>query len=186
MLNDQPGAERVARSPAGLVIHVSTSPSEVAFLCDVTDRDAFAEHCQVPVPEPLNTTYVTAWLSDLPVGHLYVKWDGSTDHEVRSRIPPRTPELSNVSVWPPTWRSSGIGRALVHAAEAVVKARGFEQVGMGVEVTNERARRLYERLGYRDWGSGVYHDQWAEAAEDGTEVFHVDPCTYLVKKLSRP
>jgi GNAT superfamily N-acetyltransferase len=185
MVNDQPGAERGARSPAGLVIHVSTSASEVAVLGDVTDPDAFAEHCKVPMPEPLNTSYVTAWLSDLPVGHLYVKWDGSTDHEVRFRIP-RTPELSNVSVWPPTWRSGGIGRALVGAAETVVKARGFEQVGLGVEVTNERARRLYENLGYRDWGFGIYHDQWAEAAEDGTEVLHVDPCNYLVKKLIRP
>ena len=30
------------------------------------------------------------------------------------------------------------------------------QVGLGVEVTNERERRLYERLGYLDRGHGVY------------------------------
>lgn len=42
----------------------------------------------------------------------------------------------------------GIGRHLILAAEAVARAAGFRIAEMGVEKDNERARHLYERLGY--------------------------------------
>jgi ribosomal protein S18 acetylase RimI-like enzyme len=48
----------------------------------------------------------------------------------------------------PELRSRGIGTALMAAAEELVSSRGFGAIVLGVEDSNPRARRLYERLGY--------------------------------------
>ena len=45
-------------------------------------------------------------------------------------------------------RRRGIGTALMHAAEELVRSRGFHAIVLGVEDSNPEARRLYERLGY--------------------------------------
>ena len=55
-------------------------------------------------------------------------------------------------------------------------------MGIGVEVTNTGARRLYERLGYEPWGDVI--DEWNEVDSEGNvTVIHHDPCVYLVKTL---
>jgi len=130
-----------------------------------------------------NTTFLIAFAGSEPVGHLNLRWLGTNEAEVRAYVT-ETPELSQISVWPPEMQSQGIGTRMITAAEAMITDRGHGQVGLGVEVTNERARRLYERLGYLDWGHGVYRDRWAEVDEDGNEVAHEDPCVYLLKRLS--
>lgn len=45
-------------------------------------------------------------------------------------------------------QSHGIGTALMAAAEEQVCSRGLGAIILGVEDSNPRARRLYERLGY--------------------------------------
>ncbi|HEX7048874.1 MAG TPA: GNAT family N-acetyltransferase [Longimicrobiales bacterium] len=49
----------------------------------------------------------------------------------------------------PIFRRKGIGTRLLHAAETVLRRRGFARAEIGVEKDNHDARRLYERLGYR-------------------------------------
>jgi ribosomal protein S18 acetylase RimI-like enzyme len=49
----------------------------------------------------------------------------------------------------PERRSRGIGTALMTAAERLVRSRGYGAIVLGVEDSNPRARRLYERHGYR-------------------------------------
>ncbi len=49
----------------------------------------------------------------------------------------------------PLVRSYGIGSRLIARAEDVLRRRGYDTAEVGVEVGNEDARRLYERLGYR-------------------------------------
>ncbi len=53
----------------------------------------------------------------------------------------------------PWLRRLGIGTRLMRAAEALLRARGFERAELGVEKENEAARRFYERLGYRQVGA---------------------------------
>ena len=49
------------------------------------------------------------------------------------------------------WRGHGIGRALLQ--HAVERCRGkFEIVELQVFVTNARARKIYESVGFRSWG----------------------------------
>ena len=47
------------------------------------------------------------------------------------------------------FQGQGIGTSLVRAVEALAAERGYSAVELGVEDSNPRARRLYERLGYR-------------------------------------
>src|SRR5919197_2145994 len=46
-------------------------------------------------------------------------------------------------------RGLGLGTRLIAEAEARIKQRGLTHALIGVEDDNPRARRLYERLGYR-------------------------------------
>ncbi len=48
----------------------------------------------------------------------------------------------------PGYRERGIGRELMAAALDASRARGLEKVELGVFADNERARRLYERMGF--------------------------------------
>jgi ribosomal protein S18 acetylase RimI-like enzyme len=52
----------------------------------------------------------------------------------------------------PGRRGQGIGTALMDAAEAAAAALGFAAVEVGVEKSNERARRFYQRRGYEPAG----------------------------------
>ncbi|MGD0575292.1 MAG: GNAT family N-acetyltransferase [Anaerolineales bacterium] len=61
------------------------------------------------------------------------------------------------------YQSQGIGRQLIHAAEAHLRQRGMRLATIGVAKSNARAQRLYERLGYRvlgeDEGRWTYLDE---------------------------
>lgn len=63
----------------------------------------------------------------------------------------KRPLLWAIRVFPPL-QGRGIGSALMRRAEALAKARGAEEVELGVECDNEGARRFYERLGYEPAG----------------------------------
>ena len=99
------------------------------------------------------SSYLIAWQNGVPVGHLNLKWEGSGTQV--SQYLPGTPELNAIGVWPPSMRS----------------------------LDNPRAKELYEKNGYKDWGHGEYFDRWTEKDSKGNEIQHDDPCYYLVKNL---
>jgi ribosomal protein S18 acetylase RimI-like enzyme len=45
-------------------------------------------------------------------------------------------------------QGQGVGRRLMDAAESWAKSRGYRRITLNVFTQNERARQLYERLGY--------------------------------------
>jgi ribosomal protein S18 acetylase RimI-like enzyme len=53
----------------------------------------------------------------------------------------------------PELRGRGIGTTLMHAADGLVCSRGLRAIVLGVEDSNTRARRLYERLGYEPFAT---------------------------------
>jgi len=126
--------------------------------------------------------YLVAWEGEVPVGHLYLTWGGSDQVEVQQHLQ-ACPELSAIWVWPAEKRSLGIGKKLIAQAEELVRSRGYARVGLGVGVANERARELYERLGYKDWGYGINNNHYTNFKADGTPVEHVNPRHYLLKEL---
>jgi hypothetical protein len=50
-------------------------------------------------------------------------------------------------------------------------------------VDNPGARRLYERLGYADWGNGTIVETWVERDRDGPPVRVSERLHVLVKAL---
>ena len=87
------------------------------------------------------------------------------------------PYLWAVRVFPPL-QGSGLGRALMQAAERHAAAAGAHEIELGVEPENPGARRFYEGLGYRPAGSReevVRHGP-------GGEVVRFDPHQIVLRK----
>ena len=57
-------------------------------------------------------------------------------------------------------RSRGIGRALLAAAEDAARGRGAASLRLELRKDNHAAARLYEKMGYR--GFGTYLDYYAD------------------------
>src|SRR5262245_537898 len=125
--------------------------------------------------------YLVAWQGSAPVGHGLIHWPGPRNAAVREHLPD-CPEIFMLGV-PEALRSQGIGRALIARLEKVAAARGKRCIGLGVAVTNPRARSLYERLGYREVGAPSYVDRWYWVDPSGMERVEEDPCVFLVKAL---
>ncbi len=117
-------------------------------------------------------TYLVAWDGDEPVGHAHVAWTGG---EVGA------PEVQDVFVLEGR-RRSGVATALMAEAERLAAGEGHDRIGVGHSVENEAARRLYERLGYRDAGLPSRRVQGTIEIR-GRPVEVDDTIVYLVKDL---
>lgn len=80
------------------------------------------------------------------------------------------------------WRGHGIGQSLVTAAENQLRQRGYTTAVIAVAKTNERAQRLYQRLGYRIFSEdpGV----WVFTDADGRQQRVEEPAWLLEKTLA--
>jgi GNAT superfamily N-acetyltransferase len=124
---------------------------------------------------------LVAWLDDRPVGDVYLDCEPAKEPEVRRHLP-GVPVLDHLEVAGP-FQGRGIGSALIHAAEATARQLGHERIALGVGLDNPKARRLYERLGYIDWGHGTVVGNWVEHPDDGPPVTLSEVCDMLVKRL---
>jgi ribosomal protein S18 acetylase RimI-like enzyme len=117
-------------------------------------------------------TYLVAWDDEEPVGHAHVAWE-------RTKL--GVPEIQDVYVLPDC-RRRGVATALNTAAERAAASRGHERISLGVGIANVGARRLYERLGYRD--AGIAPQRIAGTIVIRGEPVEVDDTLlYLVKEL---
>jgi len=82
----------------------------------------------------------------------------------------------------PALQSCGIGTLLIRAAERRIRLRGLQRAELGVEISNPRARVLYEKLGYAAYGSEP--DSWDQEAPDGTVTRYETVLTLMRKELS--
>ena len=74
---------------------------------------------------------------------------------------------------------------MILAGEKEARKRSVPTVGLAVEVRNDGARRLYERLGYAMWAQGLVIDRWTQRGNDGQVLGeHADECFYLTKRLA--
>ena len=62
-------------------------------------------------------------------------------------------------------------------------AHGFGTVGLGVDIGNTAARRLYFAEGYEESGTGQFVVSYPYIDENGIERQAHETCTYLVKRL---
>jgi len=94
------------------------------------------------------------------------------------------PEISDLNVLP-CYQNKGIGTDLLDACEAIIKERGYTQVGLGVGMTADygSAQRLYVRLGYVPDGNGLHYKNKPVHYNDKVDVDD-DLVLYLSKTLS--
>jgi GNAT superfamily N-acetyltransferase len=124
---------------------------------------------------------LVAWLEGRPAGEVFLDRGPAKEPEVRRHLP-GVPQLDHLEV-PGPFQGRGIGTALIHAAEATARQLGYERIALGVGLDNPKARRLYERLGYADWGHGTVVGTWVEHPDDGPPVTLSEVCDMLVKRL---
>jgi ribosomal protein S18 acetylase RimI-like enzyme len=124
---------------------------------------------------------MVAWLGLTPVGHVLIRWE--PEDPLRSALP-GIPAIESLWV-KPEHQSQGIGSRLMERAEDVARERGYDRVTLGVGIDNERARRLYDRRGYREAGIERCHVEWPYLDERGEERTGGEICTYLVRTLTR-
>jgi ribosomal protein S18 acetylase RimI-like enzyme len=82
----------------------------------------------------------------------------------------------------PALQSCGIGSLLMREAERRIRARGLAHAELGVEQINQRARALYERLGYLAYADAP--EEWDAEGPAGEIVRYRTMGTLMRKALS--
>ncbi len=82
----------------------------------------------------------------------------------------------------PELQGQGLGSRLIAAAEDRIRTRGLHWAILGVDEENVRARRLYERLGYIEFG----HEEasWEVQDEAGIVSMHYAHLAMLRRQLT--
>ena len=111
----------------------------------------------------------------------FIRWCGPRPVEAFALFPD-VPEIFRLGV-NPKFQSCGIGTSLLRLLEAEADSRGDDSVGIGVSHTNDRARKLYCRLGYANTIVLNYIDQYQYRNGDSQVVTARDPCSFMLKRF---
>jgi ribosomal protein S18 acetylase RimI-like enzyme len=124
--------------------------------------------------------YLIAWSGPCAVGHLNLRLAGRKLPD-RARNA-RAAHVEDLRV-APAHRRQGVASKLMQRAHAEAEERGFDVIGLGVDVGNGAARRLYALEGYEESGTGRFVVTYPYIDERGRERQARETCTYLVKQL---
>lgn len=128
-----------------------------------------------------NAKYLIAWLLEKPIGHIFLRLDGTKDKLIKKEIG-RCAHIEAAAV-KPNLRSRGIGTKLVRKCESLSRKKGFKKIGMAVGINNLRASKLYKKLGYKESGLGKFKTGWFVKDKRGKRKKEYEICVYLVKRL---
>ena len=128
--------------------------------------------------------YLIAWHEHTPVGHFLLHWSGPADARVTSHVNVTRTAYLSAGETRLAYRRKGVATALIQEAERLAKANGCQQIGLKVGSTdNPDAKRLYEHLGYVDWGHGEFLISWNYIDRQGNTGTESEIVTYLYKSL---
>ncbi|MGI8855425.1 MAG: GNAT family N-acetyltransferase [Thermomicrobiales bacterium] len=140
------------------------------------------QHRRFAVQKNGEGAFLIAWHGSTPVGHFLLRWDGP-EHDPSSLYPPHTPCLEAGGTRE-EYRRQGVATRIITEAERLARVRGYRQIGLAVGSTdNPLAKRLYERLGYADWGKGEFEISWDYETTDGRKGRESEVCIYMFKAL---
>jgi GNAT superfamily N-acetyltransferase len=171
-----------------------TTPNLAVDVKPVTRRDVPLLEADLPfgVPEKHadrsirqgkgQVVYLIAWYNGAPIGHALLKWQGAEEDQVVSALQGMCPDVEDLLVLE-SFRSQGVGRQILDAAERLACERGFPHIGLSVGAGSPRARSLYEHLGYRDAGLGPLHEHLEYLDASGQRQTWDETCVYLTKSL---
>ncbi len=112
------------------------------------DAPGFAGATDAVIAELTTPSAISARVGG-PQRRMYLAWDGDSvvGFSATTHVDDGTIELAGVIVLART-SGQGIGTRLVAAAVAAAAAHGYRRMIVRTEVTNDRARHLYERSGF--------------------------------------
>lgn len=124
---------------------------------------------------------LVVWYGNRPVAAGLVHWSGPRQDAVQT-VYPGCPEIFRLHVHP-DYRSLGIGSLMIDAFERMARARGLDQIGLGVNYDNPQAFALYQRLGYGEPQPSDFMDEFDAPQRNGRIVHHSHRAHFLVKSL---
>ena len=125
-----------------------------------------------------------AWHDHIPVGHFLLRWSGPDDARVMSSVNVKQSAYLSSGGTRVAYRRKGGATAFIREAEQLAQAKGCVQIGLKVGSTaNPDAKRLYEHLGYIDWGYGDFLMSWEYIDLDGTTGTEAEIVTSMYKSL---
>jgi GNAT superfamily N-acetyltransferase len=128
--------------------------------------------------------YLIAWHEHIPVGHFLLRWSGPDDAEVRNYVDVTHSAYLEAGATRMAYRRKGVATALIREAERVAKEHGCTHIGLNVGSTdNPEAKRLYETLGYVDWGHGDFLISWGYIDSNGNPATESEIVMYMHKPL---
>jgi GNAT superfamily N-acetyltransferase len=128
--------------------------------------------------------YLIAWHDHTPVGHFLLWWSGPDDARVRSSLDVTQSAYLEAGGTRVEYRRKGVATALIREAERLAKANGCTHIGLEVGSTdNPEVKRLYEHLGYVDWGQGDFLISWEYIDRNGNTGTESEIVTYMHKPL---
>ncbi len=122
-----------------------------------------------------------ALLDHRPAGVVYLWLEDAEEPPLRRHLP-GVPLLTHLEVHRDL-RNLGIGAALVEAVERYSAEHNRDRVTLAVRTDNSAAARLYDRLGYRDWGHGSITCYAQRVLPNGGILVEPEHCHVLVKQL---
>ena len=81
------------------------------------------------------------------VGRVTLRHDWGDETSIIEKDFPGLPQINALEI-DENYRRQGLATMLIAAAENEARRQGFPMIGLGVEISNEPAKRLYEKLGY--------------------------------------
>ena len=81
------------------------------------------------------------------VGRVTLRHDWGDETSIIEKDFPGLPQINALEI-DEDYRRQGLATMLIAAAENEARRQGFSMIGLGVEISNEPAKKLYEKLGY--------------------------------------
>lgn len=81
------------------------------------------------------------------VGRVTLRHDWGDETPIIEKDFPGLPQINALEI-DEDYRRRGLATMLIAAAENEARRQGFSMIGLGVEISNEPAKKLYEKLGY--------------------------------------
>jgi GNAT superfamily N-acetyltransferase len=128
--------------------------------------------------------YLIAWHEHTPIGHFLLRWSGPADRPVMKYLNGTQSAFLEAGATHGAYQRKGVATALIREAERLAKEHGCMQIGLCVGSTdNPDAKRLYEHLGYVDWGQGEFLISWEYVESHGQTRTDSEIVTYMYKSL---
>ena len=80
-------------------------------------------------------------------GRVTLRHDWGDETSIIEKDFPGLPQINALEI-DEDYRRRGLATMLIAAAENEARCQGFSMIGLGVEISNKPAKRLYEKLGY--------------------------------------